>query len=82
MNDKELIMQSALIPPVYVDGFGAFRIVNGILRTVGFVYDGGAQLNLYCSIPGAEDAQIATKRILSEHPANSIHLWGGMALAN
>lgn len=82
MNDQELIMQGALLPPIYVDGFGGFRIVNGILRTVGFVYDGGAQLNLYCSIPGAEAAQVATKRILSERPIKGIQIWSGAALVN
>jgi hypothetical protein len=82
MNDQELLLQSVGLPPVYVDGFGAFRLVNGILRTVGFIHEGGAQLNLFCSIVGADHAQAETRRVLSEPPTRGFHIWSGTALAH
>ena len=64
MNDEELLSQSAALAAVYVDGFGAYRKVNGVLRCVGYIIDSGAQLNLIISLPGAEQAQLDTERVL------------------
>lgn len=64
MNDEELLLQAATMPTVYLDGFGAFRKINGVLRCVGFVIESGAQLNLVVSLTGAEAGIIEARRTL------------------
>jgi hypothetical protein len=71
MNDEELLSQAAGMPTIYVDGFGAFRKLNGVLRCVGFVVGSGAQINLIVSLTGAE-AGIADARLaLDEESSKS-----------
>jgi len=83
MKDEELLAQSASLVPVYIDGFGAFRKVNGVLRCVGWVIDAGAQLNLVVSLAGAEQGNRAARHALDEKPpAKCIHIWSGSALAH
>ncbi|MGY3359776.1 hypothetical protein ACVWZK_006439 [Bradyrhizobium sp. GM0.4] len=71
MNDEELLTQAAAMPTVYVDGFGAFRKINGVLRCVGYVIGSGAQLNLIISLSGAESSIIEAKRTLEEKPVKT-----------
>jgi hypothetical protein len=66
MNDEELLLQAAHVPTAYFDGFGAFRKINGVLRCVGYIIGGGAQLNLIVSLTGAKAANIEAHRVLSE----------------
>jgi hypothetical protein len=83
MTDEELIAQSAVLTPVYIDGFGAFRKVNGVLRCVGWGIDVGAQLNLIVSLMGADQACGGIQRALRTEPVkSSIHIWKGAALAH
>jgi hypothetical protein len=82
MSDEELLAQSASLTPVYVDGFGAFRKVNGVLRCVGWVIDAGAQLNLICSLTGADQGNRAARHVLDGKPAKCIHIWNGTTLAH
>jgi len=64
MNDDDLLLQASQMPTVYFDGFGAFRKINGVLRCVGYVIGGGAQMNLIISLMGAEGVIIEAKRAL------------------
>lgn len=82
MTDKDLIEQAANLTPIYVDGFGAFRKINGVLRCIGYVLETGAHLNLIVSLAGADQAQIETQRVLREQPTSSIQIWSGEALAH
>ena len=83
MKDEELLAQSASLAPIYVDGFGAFRKVNGVLRCVGWVIDAGAQLNLIVSLAGADQGTIAARQALdAKPPTKCIHIWNGTALAH
>lgn len=83
MTDEELMAQATALVPVYVDGFGAFRKVNGVLRCVGWVIDAGAQLNLVVSIAGAEQGNRAARQVLEDtRPASSIKIWNGAAMAH
>lgn len=82
MTDEELIEQSSTLPPVYVDGFGAYRKVNGVLRCVGFIFEGGAQLNLVVSLAGADVAQAETRRVLREKQGRTLNVWSGSRLAH
>lgn len=83
MTDEELIEQAQGLPLIYCDGFGAYRKVNGILRCVGFILQGGAVLNLGCSLVGADAAQIETQRTLHEQePTKSIAIWDDRARAH
>lgn len=82
MNDQELIEQASGLRPTYCDGFGGYRKINGVLRCVGFVLDGGATLNLIVSLVGADQAQIDTHRILREAPTQGIAIWAGCDLAH
>lgn len=82
MTDEELIEQAQGLPLIYCDGFGAYRKVNGILRCVGFIIQGGAVLNLGVSIIGADAAQIETQRTLHEEPTKSIVIWDERARAH
>jgi len=69
MTDEELLAEAASMPTVYLDGFGAFRKINGVLRCVGYVIGNGAQLNLIVSLSGAEAGCIEAQRVLEEKPA-------------
>lgn len=66
MNEEELLRQAANAPTLYFDGFGCFRNINGVLRCVGYVIGGGAQLNLIVSLTGAEAANAEVRRVLEE----------------
>ena len=68
MNEEELLRQASSAPTMYFDGFGCFRNINGVLRCVGYVLDGGAQLNLIISLTGAEAANAEARRVLEEPP--------------
>jgi hypothetical protein len=83
MRDDELLLQAAGLAPVYVDGFGAFRKVNGVLRCVGWVIDAGAQLNLIVSLAGADQGTMVARQVLDDKPpARCIQIWNGTALAH
>jgi hypothetical protein len=82
MTDDELIEQSAGLLPVYCDGFGAFRKINGVFRCIGYVLDSGANLNLIVSLAGADQAQLDIHRVLHEESMKSIRLWSGTELAH
>ena len=82
MNDEDLLKQAAGCPTVYLDGLGAFRNINGVLRSVGFVLGSGAQLNLLVSGAGAEAANIAARRVLDGGPSVSVVMWRGVRLAH
>lgn len=75
MTDEELLDQSAAVPTMYFDGFGAYRKVNGVLRCIGYVIGTGAQLNLVIPVSGASDATAQTQRVLAGQPTKSIVLW-------
>ncbi|MCK1278249.1 hypothetical protein IVB46_23805 [Bradyrhizobium sp. 61] len=72
MNDEELLVQATGMQTVYVDGFGAFRKINGVLRCIGFTIDGGAQMNLIISLVGAEAGIADARRTLDEKGSKSI----------
>lgn len=82
MTDEELIEQARGLTPVYVDAFGAYRKINGVLRCVGYLLEGGAQLNLVTSLAGADAAQAETKRVLASEPTTGFQIWRGTALAH
>ncbi len=77
MKDDELIEQAQSLPLIYCDGFGAYRKVNGLLRCVGFIIQGGAVLNLGVSLIGADQAQLETQRTLrgDEQPTKELVIW-------
>ncbi len=77
MTDDELIEQAQSLPLIYCDGFGAFRKINGLLRCVGFIIQGGAVLNLGVSLIGADQAQLDTQRTLrrEEQPTKELVIW-------
>ena len=77
MTDEELIEQSVALLPVYCDGFGGYRKVNGVLRCVGFVLETGANLNLVVSLSGADQAQIDTQRVLRQEATKGVAIWNG-----
>jgi len=66
MNDEELLLQAAGLQTFYLDGLGAFRKINGVLRCVGYVIESGAQMNLLVSLAGAEAANTEVRRILDQ----------------
>jgi hypothetical protein len=72
MNDEELLFQATGMQTIYVDGFGAFRKINGVLRCIGFTIDGGAQLNLIVSLIGAEAGIADARRTLDEKGTKSM----------
>jgi hypothetical protein len=82
MNDDDLLLQAAQMPTVYFDGFGAFRKINGVLRCVGYVIGGGAQLNLIVSLTGADTATIEARRVLEEKPAKTSTIMERLRLAH
>jgi hypothetical protein len=71
MNDEELLLQASAMPTVYLDGIGAFRKINGVLRCVGYVIGNGAQINLIISLAGAEAANKEARGILDEKPVRT-----------
>ena len=81
MSDEELIAQATGIAPVYVDGLGAFRKINGVLRCVGYVIDTGAVLNLIVSLSGADATNREVRRILDEKLTSNLINWDGVRLA-
>lgn len=82
MEDEELLVQAATAPTLYFDGFGAFRKINGVLRCVGYVIGGGAQLNLIISLTGADAANIEARRVLEEKPTKGITIMERLRLAH
>ena len=82
MPDEELIAQAVSLTPIYVDGFGAFRKVNGVLRCIGYVLDSGAQLNLIVSLVGADAATLESRRVLDAKEAPAIKTWAPAQLTH
>ena len=82
MEDDELLLQAANVATMYFDGFGAFRKINGVLRCVGYVIGGGAQLNLIISLTGADAANIEARRVLEEKPAKAVTIMERLRLAH
>lgn len=82
MTDEDLIEQAGALLPVYCDGFGGYRKINGVLRCVGYVLQGGANLNLIVSLAGADQAQIDTQRTLRQEPVKGVDIWNGYRLAH
>jgi len=83
MSDEELLLQAVGVPTVYLDGFGAFRKINGVLRCVGFTVGSGAQLNLVVSLAGAEAGCIEARRALDdEGPVKGIVIMDRLKLAH
>lgn len=82
MSDEELLAQATGVPTMYFDAFGAYRKVNGVLRCIGYVLDGGAQLNLIVSLAGADMANRETRRTLDDKPAKRISIWHGEGMAH
>jgi len=82
MNDDDLLLQASQMPTVYFDGFGAFRKINGVLRCVGYVIGGGAQMNLIISLTGADAANIEARRVLEEKPAKAVTIMERLRLAH
>ena len=82
MTDEELLQQATSAPTIYVDGFGAYRTINGVLRCIGYVIGSGAQLNLVMSMAGAEVANRMTRQALDEKPTKGIHIWEGPGLSH
>lgn len=80
MSDEDLLAQAPGVQTMYFDGFGAYRKVNGVLRCIGYVMEGGAQLNLIVSLAGADAANAATRRALDGKPTNCISIWHGSSL--
>ena len=82
MNDEELLLQAANCPTMYFDGFGNYRKINGVLRSIGFIIGSGAQLNLVVSLAGAEAANRETRRTLDEQPVKGLSIWRGASVAH
>jgi hypothetical protein len=82
MNDEELLIQAAGLQTFYLDGFGAFRKINGVLRCVGYVIGNGAQINLIISLAGAEAGNKEVRRILDENPIKTIDMIERLRLAH
>lgn len=81
-SDEDLLQQAIECPTVYLDGLGCFRCINGVLRSVGFIHGGGAQLNLFISMPGAEVANVAARRILDDGPGETVGNWNRPRLSH
>jgi hypothetical protein len=82
MTDEELLLQATGTPTIYVDGFGAYRTINGVLRCIGYVIGSGAQLNLVMSLAGAEATNRMTRAALDEKTTKGIHIWERVGLAH
>ncbi len=80
MTDEELLAQAVGLTPIYVDGFGAIRKVNGVLRYVGWVIDTGAQVNLIVSLVGADQANRSARHVLDGQPTACVNVWNGVSL--
>jgi hypothetical protein len=81
MTDEELLAAAPSLPVLYYDGFGAYRKLNGVLRCVGWTVD-GAQANVIISLPGAEQANRATRHALDEKSSTLVNVWHGVRLAH
>jgi hypothetical protein len=81
MGDDQLIEESLSLQTLYCDGLGAFRKINGVLRCIGYVIQGGANLNLVLSLDGAERALNEIQRALRGQPANGLAFWNGYDLS-
>ena len=67
MTDEELVERASTLVPVYVDGFRAYRKVNGVLRCIGFTIETAdiiPQLNLIISLVGADQSMIDAQNAL------------------
>jgi hypothetical protein len=82
MTDEELLLQAANVPTVFVDGFGGYRKINGVLRCIGYVIGSGAQFNLVMSLAGAEATNRMTREALDEKPTKGIRIWERAGLAH
>jgi hypothetical protein len=83
MTDDDLISQSTNVPTLYFDGFAAFRKMNGVLRCIGYVFEGGAQLNIIVSLAGADAANRENRRVLdSKEATKCLAIWSGTGLAH
>jgi hypothetical protein len=82
MSDEELLLQAANCPTMYFDGFGAYRKINGVLRSIGYILGTGAQLNFVISLAGAEMGNRIARQVLDEKPTKGLHIWGGTNLAH
>jgi len=82
MTDEELLAQASALVPIYCDGFGAFRKLNGVFRCIGYELVGGANLNLIVSLDGAERGTCAARIALDEKPTPSLRIWNGAKLAH
>lgn len=82
MTDEELLAQAANVPTIFVDGFGGYRKINGVLRCIGYVIGTGAQLTLVMSLAGAEATNRMTRHALDEKATKAIHIWEGARLAH
>lgn len=83
MTDDELLAQAAMLVPVYCDGFGAFRKLNGVFRCIGWDLIGGANLNLIVSLDGAHQGNRAARVALNEEePPHTRHTWTGAKIAH
>ena len=82
MTDEELLAQASALVPIYCDGFGAFRKLNGVFRCIGYELAGGANLNLIISLDGAERGTLAARAVLEEKPMPSIRIWNGAKLTH
>lgn len=82
MTDEELLTQATSLVPVYCDGFGAFRKLNGVFRCVGWDLISGANLNLIVSINGAEQSNRSARVALDGGAVPSYRIWNGAKLAH
>jgi hypothetical protein len=82
MTDEDLLAQAPGVQTMYFDGFGAYRKINGVLRCIGYVMEGGAQLNLVVSLCGADAANAETRRVLDSKASKGIAIWTGTSLAH
>jgi hypothetical protein len=87
MSEDFEIHEPRPLKPIYVDGFGQFTLINGVLRCTGFTISESeipglgavrtAQVKLIVSLAGADQAQMETQRILREKPATGSQIWRG-----
>lgn len=82
MDEEELLRQSTNVATMYFDGFGCFRKINGVLRSVGFIIGSGAQLNLIVSLTGAEAGIAEARRTLDEKSAKGFDIFERQRVAH
>ncbi len=82
MTDEELLAQATALVPVYCDGFGAFRKLNGVFRCIGWDLVSGANLNLVVTLAGAEQSNQAARMALDGKTTHSHQIWAGVKLAH